>query len=73
MAGLRMLLDPAKTGPDALVLEENLRKRIIGQDHAIREMEISGVHLLLVINDKGHFQGIFEQIPHPIRVLDIYT
>jgi ATP-dependent Clp protease ATP-binding subunit ClpB len=38
MAGLRMLLDPAKTGPDAFVLEETLRKRIIGQDHAIREI-----------------------------------
>ena len=27
-------------------------------DHAINEMEISGVHLLLVLNDEGHFQGI---------------
>lgn len=27
-------------------------------DHAIREMEILGVHLLLVINEEGHFQGI---------------
>ena len=27
-------------------------------DHAINEMEVSGVHLLLVINDEGHFQGI---------------
>jgi ATP-dependent Clp protease ATP-binding subunit ClpB len=38
MAGLRMLLDPAKTGPEALTLEENLRKRVVGQDHAIREI-----------------------------------
>jgi len=27
MAGFRMMLDPAKTGPEALSLEENLRKR----------------------------------------------
>ncbi|PIZ05121.1 MAG: hypothetical protein COY58_00745 [Gammaproteobacteria bacterium CG_4_10_14_0_8_um_filter_38_16] len=27
-------------------------------DHAISEMEVSGVHLLLVINEEGHFQGI---------------
>lgn len=27
-------------------------------DHAIKEMEISGVHLLLVINEENHFQGI---------------
>src|SRR5580698_3823575 len=38
MAGLRMLLDPAKTGPEALTLEENLRKRVVGQSHAIREI-----------------------------------
>src|SRR5580658_437175 len=38
MAGLRMLLDPGKTGTEALVLEENLRKRVVGQDHAIREI-----------------------------------
>jgi ATP-dependent Clp protease ATP-binding subunit ClpA len=33
-----MLLDPAKTGPEGLTLEENLRKRVVGQDHAIREI-----------------------------------
>ena len=38
MAGLRMILDPGKTGPEALALEENLRKRVVGQDHAIREI-----------------------------------
>jgi len=38
MAGLRMMLDPGKTGPEALKLEENLRKRVVGQDHAIREI-----------------------------------
>lgn len=27
-------------------------------DHAINEMEIGSVHLLLVINEEGHFQGI---------------
>ncbi len=27
-------------------------------DHAIKEMEVSGVHLLLVINEEKHFQGI---------------
>jgi ATP-dependent Clp protease ATP-binding subunit ClpB len=38
MTGLRMILDPAKTGPEALTLEENLRKRVVGQDHAVREI-----------------------------------
>ena len=38
MAGLRMLLDPGKTGAEALTLEENLRKRVVSQDHAIREI-----------------------------------
>lgn len=27
-------------------------------DHAISEMEIAGVHLLLVLNEENHFQGI---------------
>ncbi len=38
MAGLRMLLDPGKTGTEALTLEDNLRKRVVGQDHAVREI-----------------------------------
>jgi ATP-dependent Clp protease ATP-binding subunit ClpA len=33
-----MMLDPAKTGPEALNLEANLRKRVVGQDHAVREI-----------------------------------
>lgn len=27
-------------------------------DHAIKEMEVSGAHLLVVLNQDGHFQGI---------------
>ena len=38
MAGLRMLLDPGKTGAEALTLEANLKKRVVGQDHAVREI-----------------------------------
>ncbi len=38
MTGLRMLLDPGKTGPEAQALEDDLRKRIVGQDHAIRQI-----------------------------------
>jgi ATP-dependent Clp protease ATP-binding subunit ClpB len=38
MAGLRMLLDPGKTGQEAIALERNLRQRVVGQDHAIREI-----------------------------------
>lgn len=38
MAGLRMLLDPGRTGQEAQALEEELRKRIVGQDHAIRQI-----------------------------------
>jgi len=38
MAGLRVLLDPTRTGAEAQALEDNLRKRIVGQDHAIRQI-----------------------------------
>ena len=38
MAALKMLLDPTKLGMEAEVLEEKLRKRIVGQDTAIREV-----------------------------------
>src|SRR5215469_5416722 len=38
MADLRMLLDPGKTGPEAKALEESLRKRVVGQDHAIGQI-----------------------------------
>src|SRR5215469_1122236 len=38
MTGLRMLLDPGKTGLEAQALEDELRKRIVGQDHAIRQI-----------------------------------
>src|SRR5277367_6398462 len=38
MASLRMLLDPGKTGPEAQALEESLRKHVVGQDHAIRQI-----------------------------------
>jgi ATP-dependent Clp protease ATP-binding subunit ClpA len=33
-----MLLDPGKTGQEAQALEEELRKRIVGQDYAIRQI-----------------------------------
>jgi ATP-dependent Clp protease ATP-binding subunit ClpB len=38
MAGFRTILDPGKTGAEALMLEGDLRKRVVGQDHAIREI-----------------------------------
>jgi ATP-dependent Clp protease ATP-binding subunit ClpB len=38
MAGLKMLLDPTKMGTEGDTLEENLRKRIVGQDAAIRQI-----------------------------------
>jgi ATP-dependent Clp protease ATP-binding subunit ClpB len=38
MAGLRMLLDPTKVGHGAETLERNLRKRIVGQDAAVRQI-----------------------------------
>ncbi len=42
MAGLKMLLDPTRTGPEAEALEADLRKRIVGQDAAIRQ--ITGIY-----------------------------
>jgi ATP-dependent Clp protease ATP-binding subunit ClpA len=38
MAALKMLLDPTKLGTEAETLEENLRRRIVGQEAAIREI-----------------------------------
>ena len=38
MAGLKLLLDPTRKGSEAQALEENLQKRIVGQDHAIKEI-----------------------------------
>ena len=38
MTGLRMLLDPGKIGCEAQALEDELRKRVVGQDHAIRQI-----------------------------------
>jgi len=37
MAALRVMLDPTKLGREAERLEANLRKRVIGQSHAIRQ------------------------------------
>ena len=48
MAGLRMLLDPGKTGAEALTLEANLKKRVVGQDHAVREIVENGGHVIEV-------------------------
>jgi ATP-dependent Clp protease ATP-binding subunit ClpA len=33
-----MLLDPGKTGPEAQALEEDLRKKVVGQDHAVKQI-----------------------------------
>ena len=38
MAGLKMLLDPTRMGRGAEALEDDLRKRIVGQDQAIRQV-----------------------------------
>ena len=46
MAGLKMLLDPTKMGTESEILEQNLRKRIVGQDAAIRQVvDIYQMHL----------------------------
>jgi ATP-dependent Clp protease ATP-binding subunit ClpB len=38
MAGLKTLLDPTKVGEGAETLERKLRKRIVGQDEAVRQI-----------------------------------
>ena len=38
MASLRVLLDPTKLGRDAETLEDKLRKRVVGQDEAVRQI-----------------------------------
>lgn len=46
MAGLKMLLDPTKMGTESETLEANLRKRIVGQDPAIRQVvDIYQMHM----------------------------
>ena len=35
---MRVLLDPSRTGKDAARLESELRKRVVGQDEAVREI-----------------------------------
>lgn len=48
---LSVMTDFTITPPHIILPTDNM-------DHAISEMEVSGVHLLLVINEEGHFQGI---------------
>lgn len=48
---LFVMTDFTVTPPHTILPTDNM-------DHAINEMEVSGVHLLLVINENGHFQGI---------------
>ena len=36
MAGFKVVLDPGRTGANAQALEENLRKRVIGQEEAVQ-------------------------------------
>jgi ATP-dependent Clp protease ATP-binding subunit ClpB len=38
MTELRMLLDPAKMGSGAVALDEDLRRRIVGQEDAVRQV-----------------------------------
>lgn len=38
MAKLNRLLDPTQTGTEAETLDKNLRKRVVGQDHAISQI-----------------------------------
>ncbi len=38
MAQLGMRLDMTRTGSEAEALERNLRKRVVGQDHALRSI-----------------------------------
>ena len=46
MAQLNIKLNTMRMGPEAEVLVENLRKRIVGQDEAIRE--IAGCYQMFV-------------------------
>ena len=48
---LFVMIDFTKTPPHIISPDDTM-------DHAINEMEVSGAHLLLVMNDEGHFQGI---------------
>lgn len=50
-SALSVMIDYTKTPPHTITPSDTM-------DHAIHEMEVSGVHLLLVMNDEGHFQGI---------------
>lgn len=46
-----VMVDFTHTAPHTILSADTM-------DHAIREMEVSGSHLLLVLNESGHFHGI---------------
>lgn len=50
-AAISVMTDFTLTAPHTILPTDNM-------DHAINEMKISNVHLLLVINAEGHFQGM---------------
>jgi CBS-domain-containing membrane protein len=50
-SALSVMIDFTLTPPHSITPDATM-------DHAINEMEINGVNLLLVINAEGHFQGI---------------
>lgn len=50
-AALSVMIDFTLTPPHTIRPTDTM-------DHAIHEMEVSGAHLLLVINEEGYFKGI---------------
>lgn len=50
-SALSVMIDFSKTPPYTIKPEDNM-------EHAIEEMEVTGTHLLLVVNAEGDFHGV---------------
>ena len=65
MVRLNIPLDPAKTGRDAVSLESNLRRMIVGQDEAIQQIVNIDIPHPRDISSARYLElrdGIFQQI-----------
>jgi ATP-dependent Clp protease ATP-binding subunit ClpB len=56
---MRLLLDPTKTGRRTIVLDENLRRVVVGQDEAVRRIVSAYQTYLVGLNAPGRPVGSF--------------
>jgi ATP-dependent Clp protease ATP-binding subunit ClpB len=56
---MRLLLDPTKKGRRIMVLDENLRRMVVGQDEAVRTIVSVYQTYLVGLNAPGRPRGSF--------------